>query len=321
MEARKEMLVVSIMLILAVITNAAQLGSDGYADRVIVRDDGNGNALWYVDQSGPDGFGDGQADLVGGFGLMTDRHMVGDVNGDGYADRVLGRYNTAGYWVYWASFSSSTGFGDGADTNGSFGGTGLVPYAVADLDGDGLADRIGTSIDGSNNRNYVANKTGVGGTFTTGGGDWQKYWGGTNTSLAGMFDVNNDGYTDRVDAFNNNWRVDFGPSSGGFGDSATDWTGYFGGTGDNITRHIGDVNNDGYGDRILATLNGEGNYDWIASFTTPAGFGTAGVEYNQLAPFGQTGDVVILHDVLVPEPATIALLAFGGLGAVIKRKK
>jgi hypothetical protein len=322
MKSIKFLLVLAIVLSCCTFVQAVALGSDGYADRVIVRDNGSGGAVWYVDQSGQGGFGDGQAELVGGFGNMSDKHMIGDVNGDGYADRVVARLHESGdYWNYFASFSNSTGFGSGvADLVGSFGGPGTVPYAVADLNGDGFADRIGVSISAQNNRNYWGSQTGDGGTFP-GGATWTSFWGGTNTSLVGAFDVNNDGIADRVDAFGNNWRVDFGPEAGGFGDSANDWTGYFGGTGDNITRLIGDLSDDGYGDRVLATLNAQGYHDWVASLSTATGFGTSGVDYTQQASFGQEGDILILHDVIVPEPATLSLMAIGGIFAALRRRK
>ena len=50
--------------------SAAPMGMDGYADRVIVRDDGQGNAICYADTSGPDGFGNGIAKVNGRFGAM-----------------------------------------------------------------------------------------------------------------------------------------------------------------------------------------------------------------------------------------------------------
>lgn len=129
---KKRMILMVLLVFTAFVvgqSTAAIIGADGYADRVIIKDDGNGNAIWYVDQSGPDGFGDGQAELIGGYGLMTDKHMIGDINGDGYADRVLGRLHSSGnYWNYFASFSTSDGFGTGGhDIAGSFGGPDIVP--------------------------------------------------------------------------------------------------------------------------------------------------------------------------------------------------
>ena len=67
--------------------SAAPMGTDGYADRVIVRDDGQGNAIWYADASGPDGFGDGVPEAVGGFGLMTDIHMLDDNDEKDFKDK------------------------------------------------------------------------------------------------------------------------------------------------------------------------------------------------------------------------------------------
>ena len=53
--SRKLIHLISFVLVLVYFdgqVSAAPMGMDGYADRVIVRDDGEGNAIWYADASG-----------------------------------------------------------------------------------------------------------------------------------------------------------------------------------------------------------------------------------------------------------------------------
>ena len=71
--SRKLIYLISFVLMLAYFVSqvsAAPMGTDGYSDRVIIRDDGSGNAIWYADTSGPDGFGNGIAKVNGRFGAM-----------------------------------------------------------------------------------------------------------------------------------------------------------------------------------------------------------------------------------------------------------
>ena len=99
------------MLVSASQAWAAFMGSDGYADRVIVRDAGDGTAMWHVDATSTAGFGDGMAEVSATFGTMDFKHLLGDVNGDGYVDRVIAIENVGGWWDYSADYSTATGFG------------------------------------------------------------------------------------------------------------------------------------------------------------------------------------------------------------------
>ncbi len=103
---KKKIIVVGLVLASASCVFAGFMGSDGYADRVVVRDDGEGNAMWSIDASNDAGFGDGVADVTNafGFGIMTDKHLLGDVNGDGYIDRIVARENVGGWWDYAVDF-------------------------------------------------------------------------------------------------------------------------------------------------------------------------------------------------------------------------
>jgi hypothetical protein len=297
---RKLICSVSFVLVLAYFAGqvgAASMGMDGYADRVVIRDDGSGNALWFADASGPGGFGDGVVEVSGGaFGLMTDVLMLGDVSGDGIADRVFARA-VGDSWIWVADYSTATGFGDGlADADVGFGGLWLVPHAVVDLDGDGIADRVGIS----ENCWYWGDKGPAGGGFGDAMADWgPNAFGDSGKPPIGMADLNNDGLADRV----RNWwypdaicfAADFAPAGGGFGNGEFDWAEGFGAAG--MLPFVGDVSADGYGDRIVAYEVAGGTYTWEAALTTPTGFGLAGIP--QEATFGAPGDILLLSDVLL----------------------
>jgi hypothetical protein len=321
---RKLIYLMSFVLVLAFFASqvsAASMGMDGYSDRVLVRNDGAGNALWFADATGPAGFGDGVAEVAGGaFGLMTDIHLLGDVSGDGIADRVFCR-EVGGGWMWVADYSTATGFGDGVlDTQCGFGGSALVPHALVDLDGDRIADKVSVQENNpSPHYLYWGDKTYAGG-FGDGMHEWVSYFGTSdNGAPIGMADLNNDGFADRVKDW---WypgalcfASDFAPAGGGFGDGNLDWADGFGAPG--MLPFVGDVSADGYGDRVVAFWTGT-DYTWVAALTTPAGFGFAGIPEAGL--FGSPGDILLLGDVLVPEPMTLTLLGLGGL-ALIRRKR
>jgi len=250
------------------------MGSDGYADRVVIRDDGSGtNAMWSVDASTDAGFGDGIADMTNtvGFGIMTDKHFLGDVNGDGYIDRIVARQNVGGWWDYAVDFSTIDGFGDGAiDTDSSFGGLELIPTAVVDWNGDGLADRIAVRPHSAGlYLEWIINLTTAtngGGAFTSGSADVTTDFGGTNHVVLGAYDLDGDGTVNLVVDVNGgggafvNWVANNWPASA-FGPPGSD--GLF-----------GDLNNDGYGDRVVV-VEDEGAYTWYGDYSLSNSFGSS----------------------------------------------
>ena len=84
-------------------------------------------------------------------------------------------------------------------------------------------------------------------------------------------------------------------------------------------RFLGDLNADSYGDRAVAIVDGA-NYSWLGDLSSSTNFGDGGADISQIAPFGIAGDVLLLNDILVPEPMTLTLLGLGGL-ALIRRKR
>lgn len=299
---KKQITVVGLVLSAASQVLAAVMGSDGYADRVVVRDAGGGTAIWHVDATSAAGFGDGLAEVSGTFGTMSHRFMLGDVNGDTYVDRVIAIENPGGWWDYSADYSTSTGFGDGVvDTAYSFGGLGLIPTDVVDLNGDGRADRLGVQV-GGGALEWVGNYSTPGG-FTTGSGDYFNTHGApTGHDVMGAYDLDGNGSVELV--------VDVG---GGYWVANNGWQSSFGPGG--IDGLFGDLNNDGYGDRV-GVLNGI----WYGDFSTSSNFGDGNPELAS-GTFYQSGDVTLLADVVIPEPATLGLMGLAGGGMFLFRRR
>ncbi len=281
------------------------MGKDGLADRVGIRDAGlvggePGVAAWFVDATTPAGFGDGEdgIDASATFGLMTDVHLLGDVNGDGLVDKVVVRPDPGGGWLNWfTDYSTPTTFGDGvADRVEAFGGTNMFPTAVVDMNGDGVDE-------------YVASFSGPGWTDW-----WWKGGPGGGTSFGGpgvtpmMIDLDGNGVADRVidmggGVSDPNWVSDNGPPppGGGFGDSAVDWGPSSYGPAGAVTL-VGDVDGDGHGDRIvvLPGTNPGDPWSWQADLSSATAFGDGVSDVFQIGPLGgeESGDVPLIADVV-----------------------
>lgn len=130
---------------------------DGFFDACAFR-----AGTWNVALSDANGLSD--ANLVsGGFGAAGDIPFAADMNGDGRDDGILCRDNGGGM-IWYVAYSDASGVVGGAGT-ASLGGFGSFTLGdepfVADVDGDGLADRV-VVRPGAPNTIYVE--------FTGGGG-------------------------------------------------------------------------------------------------------------------------------------------------------
>ena len=208
---------------------------------------------------------------------------AGDVNGDGYADVIVGAYSAPGAgsnstgeaYVYYGSASglasSAAWNANGEAASDRFG------YSVAsagDVNGDGYADVIVSAAynDGAGSNAgeaYVYHGSASGLSATP---DWSDqgeaasdYFG---YSVAAAGDVNGDGYADVI--VGAKWNDDAGGNAGeayvyhgsASGLSATpDWSDQGEAAGDNIGFSVagaGDVNGDGYGDVVVGAYANDG---------------------------------------------------------------
>jgi hypothetical protein len=264
------------------VSGAGDVNGDGYADLLVGapgNDDGGSNAgAAYLFYGGP--APDAIADLVftgaaAGDALGSSVSAAGDVNGDGYADLVIGAGSndaggtTAGrVYVYLG--------GPGADTIADWVFTGEVAgeqlgAAVAgagDVNGDGFADIIAgapsNDLDGTNaGRAYVY----YGGLVADSRPDLVLHGAAAGDlfgfSVAGAGDVNGDGFGDLVVGAGNN---DAGGADGGaayvfYGGVGADnradlvFTGSASSVLGVCVGAAGDVNGDGFGD-VVAGANG-----------------------------------------------------------------
>jgi len=298
---------------------AKDVNGDGVADMVVAQVAGGGYQ-WVAAHSTIDGSGKGlmskvTTSTVNPFGtvLNNDGNLLGDINGDDIQDIIT--INAGFNW--YTSLSTASGIATGA-TQGpaQFGLAGDQPIC-GDFDGDGNDDQGVYRQTGGN----IFWKGSIGGVMGSGVlGPIGQIGGGATDSLI-VCNLNDDGFDDAVmvrqdgagliDWFglinDGTGFLDYfnpGTTIVGFGLDGTDFP------------MMGDINGDGMDDIVI----NRGGSLWYSTFTTAGGaLGTNPAGDSNVA-FGLAGDTPLLGQMkLVPEPATLGLLAILGL-ACLRRK-
>jgi len=253
------------------LVGAGDVNGDGYADILVGArsyDSSRGKAYLYLGSpAGPSGSPDWTATGENVYDDFADALAgAGDVNGDGYADMLVGAqsYNDNSGRVY-LYLGSPAGPGaspdwtaDGETTSNDFGG---ALAGAGDVNGDGYADVLvgAPSYNSSQGKVYLYPGSAGGlpaeSTWTASGEGGSDQFG---SALASAGDVNGDGYADILvgAAYYNNAQGQaylYPGSTGGLSTEPT-WTAVGLGSSDEFGSALasaGDVNGDGYADVLV----------------------------------------------------------------------
>ena len=229
----------------------ADVNADGALDLLVVNN-GSANEVYLGDGKGD--FSLSSASLGGASGIDDTSIAVGDVNGDGKLDVVIGASGAAPELYVnqgnnssgnWQGFATATAIGTGSPTT--------TAVALADVNNSGTLDLIVGNASGGNQL-YLNTTTGHVASFAL---DSSSGLRSGATSAIAVGDVNGDGMPDVVFAING------GPSQVYLNTGhATTWAGFTtgatlgSGTPATTSVAIGDVNGDGHRDIVLGTSNG-----------------------------------------------------------------
>ena len=295
---------------------AGDVNGDGYADVLVGKVGGEGAVFLYLGSTaGPGLFPAWAADSNQPFSMFgVTVATAGDVNGDGYADVMIGAdayfdpENQEGAVFLWHGGPSGLG-ANGTPVNADWSAQGNLPSAklgaaigpAGDVNGDGLGDVIlgawgyDVTPNGNEGRAWVY----VG---STRGLSAQVSWsllghqvdGRLGQAVAGAGDVNGDGYSDVIvtNLLYDNGQTDEGavflfPGTASGLSTAPIWSAEGNQAGARLGSSVasaGDVNGDGYGDVIVAAsgytvggVNVGASFVWHGS---AAGMGPTGTPAN-----------------------------------------
>jgi len=191
-------------------------------------------------------------------------NVVADFNGDGMDD-IASFTGTGGNWH--VTLSTGTNFnGPGSGIWQGHGG-GVSNNAVADFNGDGMADMAGFTGTGGNWHVTLSTGTNFNG---PGSGTWRGHGGGPNNNAIG--DFNGDGMADMAGftGTGGNWHVTLSTGTNFNGPGSGTWQGHGGGPNNNA---IGDFNGDGMADMAASTGSGG---KWHVTLSTGTNFNGSG---------------------------------------------
>jgi hypothetical protein len=290
----------------AAVASAGDVDGDGYGDIIVGASGVMGNmGRAYVYRGGPFAFAMPPIVLVGPdggfFGISV--AGAGDVNGDGFADIVIGAAAATDSGRAYVYFGSPSGFPSAQSptvlmgSDGSNGDFGISVASAGDVNGDGYADLV-VGADGeltATGRAYVFTGSELGvdplhPIIFTGLDGVVGHFG---DSVASAGDLNGDGYSEFVvgapEAMAGNGRtyVYPGSASGLSAQQPLTLTGPDGGAFGRPVANLGDINGDGYNDiavgalssavRVyiyLGTASGVSSSQQPVTFTAPDGSGS-----------------------------------------------
>jgi hypothetical protein len=267
-----------------VVASAGDVNGDGYAD-VIASAEGSAAYLYL---GGASGLSSSPAVTLpspktgGDFGVRV--QSAGDVNGDGYADVVVGDNAWGQAYVYYGSPDGLSSSPAVTLSGPAGGGLGHSVDGAGDVNGDGYADVIVSVPDVNSNNGqvylYLGSATGLATSPAVtidcpAGSD-----GGCR--MAGAGDVNGDGYADMIVGLNylngsvGQAYVYLGGAAGLASSPAVTLVGPETNVGDAFGRWVapaGDLNGDGYADVVVgADAEGDQSVGADGGLTQPAGW-------------------------------------------------
>lgn len=175
----------------------ADVNGDGIDDAINVE---GGGFAWTAHHSTVTGLSNvvGSSIATWGSSGMGDTALMGDFNGDGYADVALYRTTDALGRDWWVNKSTSAGLGGGGTAIVDFGLANDIPL-VGDINGDGRDDGVLVRVDGAGNFQWFVGYSDINGNVagdgfsSTGTG---RFGGNAFGDVPFVADINGDGLDD-----------------------------------------------------------------------------------------------------------------------------